>query len=479
MEGHVDIPRENATAIEPVAGAEPEADAFGMVQRGAVMSSRARPNEADRRDEVAPVRRLLIARLGTARFPLMAAGAIAVAAVLAGAPALAAVLGFLLVAAAAALGPRQSRAQRLSARAEAMRVKRRAGPPNGEALVDALPDPAFLLDPLLAIAHQNAAADAVFGASPERFGARMKFRAPELRDLIERSLNGREEAVLRAFQPAGKERWFEVRAVPIRRGAERATPYTLLMFREQTEARLDARLRSDFVANASHELRTPLASLAGFIETLQGPARDDAPARERFLGIMAEQAGRMTRLVNDLMSLSSLERRAHVAPSDAVDLGSVVRHVVDAARPLALEASVDLSLDVERELPAVVGDRDELIQVVENLVENALRYGASGGRVEVSVGWTGSRVEVGVRDHGDGIAPEHQPRLTERFYRVDAARSRLRMGTGLGLAIVKHILARHGTRLILHSRVGEGARFSFALPTASSSSEKRQGGTKA
>ena len=411
----------------------------------------------------AAFRRTLAGRLATARYPLMAAGLVAVLAIAVGTAPLAVVAGFALVVAAAAFGPRRSRAQRLHERAESRRSERRAPYPEAAALIDALPDPAFLLDPLLAIVHQNAAADLAFGPSPERFAVRLKFRAPELRDLIERSLRSRGGETVKAYRSANLDRWFDVRAVPLRRADSRSVPYTLLLFREQTEARREAKLRRDFIANASHELRTPLASLIGFIETLQGPARDDPAARERFLGIMATQARRMTRLVNDLMGLSALERRAHVAPSEPVDLGALAGQVVDAARPLADESGVALSATVEPELPPVAGDRDELTQVVENLVENALRYGADGGRVEVTVHRRDGSVEVAVRDHGAGIAPEHLPRLTERFYRVDAARSRSRMGTGLGLAIVKHILARHGSRLVVESEVGEGACFSFAL----------------
>ena len=408
-------------------------------------------------------RSVTLARLATARFPLVAAGLVALVALAAGASPLAAVAGYGVVLAAAAFGPRRSGAQRLAERAAEIRASRRPAAPNAVAIVDALPDPAFLLDPLLAIAHQNAAATAVFGESSERMGARLKFRSPEIRDALESVVRDRAEARVPAFNPPGTQRWFAVRATPMHREDGSGRGHVLLHFREETERRREERLRADFVANASHELRTPLASLTGFIETLQGPARDDREARERFLAIMAEQAHRMGRLLDDLMSLSRLERRAHVAPDGAVDLAEVVAHVVDAARPLAGESGVELILEGGPGT-VVTGDRDQLIQVVENMVENALRYGASGGRVEVGVASAGDLVEVAVRDHGPGIAPEHLPRLTERFYRVDVASSRAARGTGLGLAIVKHILARHGSRLRIESRPGEGARFSFTLP---------------
>jgi two-component system, OmpR family, phosphate regulon sensor histidine kinase PhoR len=222
-------------------------------------------------------------------------------------------------------------------------------------------------------------------------------------------------------------------------------------------------MRADFVANASHELRTPLASLIGFIETLQGPARDDAAARERFLGIMRGQARRMARLIDDLLSLSRIELKEHLAPREPVALAPVLLQVIEAHGPLAAEAGVALALDGGASL-TVPGDRDELVRVVENLVENAVKYGGSGGRVEVGLAAEGGFAEIRVRDHGPGIAPEHLPRLTERFYRVDVTESRQKGGTGLGLAIVKHILNRHGGRLAVESAPGRGATFRALLP---------------
>jgi two-component system, OmpR family, phosphate regulon sensor histidine kinase PhoR len=227
-------------------------------------------------------------------------------------------------------------------------------------------------------------------------------------------------------------------------------------------------MRADFVANASHELRTPLASLLGFVETLQGPARNDAAARDQFLSVMRAQAKRMARLIDDLLSLSRIERNAHIRPDATVDLGSVVGHVTEALAPLARERGVELALERPPGPFDVAGDRDELIRVFENLVENAIKYGSSGGRVEVILaaspkGSGRSDVAVTVRDHGPGIAAEHLPRLTERFYRVDVTQSRDKGGTGLGLAIVKHILARHRGRLTIESTPGEGASFTVRI----------------
>jgi two-component system phosphate regulon sensor histidine kinase PhoR len=238
----------------------------------------------------------------------------------------------------------------------------------------------------------------------------------------------------------------------------------LVAIRDISDQRRAERMRADFVANVSHELRTPLAALSGFIETLQGAARDDAEARLRFLAIMRVQAGRMARLIDDLLSLSRIEQKQHVPPEGGVDLGGVVGGVLDALTPLAAESGVILVRDFPEARIEVRGERDELYRVFENLIGNAIKYGQAGGRVEVTAA-TGERgeVQVSVRDHGPGIAPEHLPRLTERFYRVDVAGSRARGGTGLGLAIVKHIVARHRGRLLIDSTAGEGATFTVVL----------------
>jgi two-component system phosphate regulon sensor histidine kinase PhoR len=231
-------------------------------------------------------------------------------------------------------------------------------------------------------------------------------------------------------------------------------------------------MRADFVANASHELRTPLSSLMGFIETLRGPARDDAAARERFLGIMQQQAERMSRLVNDLLSLSRIELDEHVQPTGRVSVGPLLQSVADALELKAQRRGQRLELDLAPELPQVTGDSDQLYQVFQNLVSNAINYGRQGGIVGISARLArGARggLTVSIRDQGEGIAKEHLPRLTERFYRVDPARSRAVGGTGLGLAIVKHIVSRHRGRLEIDSEVGRGSIFTVHLPAASGS----------
>ena len=214
-------------------------------------------------------------------------------------------------------------------------------------------------------------------------------------------------------------------------------------------------------------MKTPIAGLAGFIETLRGPARDDAAARERFLGIMAEQADRMRRLVDDLLMLSRIEQHEHSRPAAAVDVGRVLRGVNDLLHLKASSRGVALEIDVEKGLPPAVGDYDELTIVFQNLIDNAIKYtrGASTVRV-VARATGGGDLAVSVADEGDGIAAAHLPRLTERFYRVDTARSRQLGGTGLGLAIVKHVVNRHRGRLEIQSSPGKGSVFTVTLPTA-------------
>ena len=257
--------------------------------------------------------------------------------------------------------------------------------------------------------------------------------------------------------------------MPVRREPNSNKPDLVLMvFHDLTPLRRAEEMRADFVANASHELRTPLAALSGFIETLQGSARDDAKARERFLAIMQEQARRMARLIDDLLSLSRIELNAHRRPDTLVDLVPIVRQVADGLETLARDRGVTVHVEAPTKL-TIPGDHDELVRVFENLVENALKYGAAGKRVDITLRPAISaegeaEAQVDVRDYGPGIAPEHLPRLTERFYRVDVRESRAQGGTGLGLALVKHILNRHRGRLSIDSTPGAGATFTVQLP---------------
>ena len=336
------------------------------------------------------------------------------------------------------------------------------------AVVAALPEPALLLSPSGEIITANERVALAIG--PTRVGNPLSFvvRVPEVLDAVRAAaIDGLPRRVEFA-ERVPLDRWLEAHVVPLRldpargRGAD-APDAVLLTFRDLTQQRRVEQMRADFVANASHELRTPLASLSGFIETLQGPARNDTAARERFLAIMAAQARRMSRLIDDLLSLSRIELNAHVRPQAKVELGGILAHVCDTLSPLARDRGVTVEIEREAEALEVFGDRDELIRLFENLVENALKYGAAGKKVTVRLARENGTAVVGVRDFGPGIAPEHLPRLTERFYRVDVAASRDQGGTGLGLAIVKHIVARHRGRLSVESALGDGATFSVRL----------------
>ena len=326
--------------------------------------------------------------------------------------------------------------------------------------VAVLPDAAFVVGPDARLVCANAAARHLFSGMREGEPISRAVRAPDILDAIR---NARPDAprIIVWLDRVPVERQFDVQVASL---GVRLAGSSLVTLRDTTDARRIERVRSDFVANASHELRTPLASLLGFVETLQGPARDDAVARSRFLEIMGEQARRMSRLVDDLLSLSRIERSLHVRPDADVDLASVAGQMTDALAPMAADATVDLHLHA----PAAVyvrGDRDELLRVVENLVENAIKYGGPG-TVAIGVVHEGGEGILTVDDDGPGIAPEHIPRLTERFYRIDVAKSRATGGTGLGLAIVKHIVARHRGRLTIAPRASGGTRFRVALPIA-------------
>jgi len=244
----------------------------------------------------------------------------------------------------------------------------------------------------------------------------------------------------------------------------------ILTLHDITALKRTEEMRADFVANAGHELKTPLSTLLGFIETLRGPARDDAAARERFLGIMHEQAGRMARLVDDLLSLSRIELNEHIAPTARIAIEPVIENVAAALELRAAQRGMHIDLNLPDDLPEVQGDHDELAQVFQNLLDNAVKYAGRDTTVTVTVG-TGNgpaarMLWVAVADHGDGIPSEHLTRLTERFYRVDNARSRELGGTGLGLAIVKHVLNRHRGRLDIASTLGKGSTFTVWLRAA-------------
>jgi two-component system phosphate regulon sensor histidine kinase PhoR len=340
-----------------------------------------------------------------------------------------------------------------------------------EAVVSDLPDPTIVLTPESTVVAYNESAQEITPGILRGEPISFALRIPNVLEAIRAVAASRQMRRIEFFQRVPTDRWWEATIAPLvlPGGAGLPRHLVLLALRDLTPLRRVEEMRADFVANASHELRTPLASLSGFIETLQGSARNDAPSRDRFLAIMKEQATRMARLIDDLLSLSRIEQKVHIHPDTTTDLVQIVNEVTDGLAPLARERDVEIKIVGEADSLDVLGDRDELIRVFENLIENALKYGASGKRVDITLTREPAAGEprdamASVRDYGPGIAPEHLPRLTERFYRVDIAESRAQGGTGLGLALVKHILNRHRGRLMIESTLGSGATFSVRLP---------------
>ena len=333
------------------------------------------------------------------------------------------------------------------------------------AFAEAMPGPVLVVDAAMRTVAGNASARALLPAWRIGDPLAMALRAPEVLDAVRRVGAGGPTEKVRWVERVPVEQTFDVSVAPLALDGPVGVAISVI---DLTDSMRAERMRTDFVANASHELRTPLASLLGFVETLQGPARDDVAAREQFLGIMRDQAQRMSRLIDDLLSLSRIEQKQHMRPQGAVDLVGVVRHVIDTLAPLVRETNAGVTFEGPAEAVAP-GDRDELIRLAENLIENAIKYGAradEAAQVRVSLEREGAFWILSVRDNGPGIAAEHIPRLTERFFRTDAGASRAKGGTGLGLAIVKHILARHRGRIAIESKPGEGACFRAYVPVA-------------
>ena len=341
------------------------------------------------------------------------------------------------------------------------------------AVAEAVPEPFLLLDGAGEIVHSNAPARAVFATVEPGRHISAVIRAPMVLDAITHASSAGGSMQVDYEQRVPIERRFEVHIASIapRQGDWRTPGHAslALLLRDLTRQERVERMRADFVANASHELRTPLASVLGFVETLKGAAKNDPGAHEEFLDLMHVQASRLARLIDDLLSLNRIELNAHLRPNDEIDVVQVVGQVIDMLRPIAEDAGLRLHLSKPDGPLPVRGDRDELVQVFQNLIENAVKYGQSGQRVEIDCARNDDGgAQITVRDFGPGISAEHIPRLTERFYRIDVVDSRQKGGTGLGLAIVKHILNRHRARLSIRSKVGEGASFIVDLPSSDS-----------
>ena len=346
-----------------------------------------------------------------------------------------------------------------------------------EAILQSLPEPLLLLDEAHVVTFANAAARAVLGLKPVGKDLVAVLRAPAVLGALEAAAAGEDPPEVTVELSGETPRTFAARFQALDR-TESSGGTTVLVLHDISEMWRTERLRADFVANASHEIRTPLSTLVGAVETMQGPARDDPEARDKFLAMMQDQAGRIKSLVDDLLSLSRIERSEHDAPSATVELANVLELARGSLDWKAEERSVSVDLDIPADDIAVIGDPDDLRQLFENLIDNAIKYGRGDGTVSIGVravaadtlvdGWRarGPAVAVAVRDNGPGIPLEHLPRLTERFYRVDKARSRRMGGTGLGLAIVKHLVSRHRGTMTIESEPGRGSCFTVFLNRA-------------
>ena len=339
------------------------------------------------------------------------------------------------------------------------------------AFAEALADPCFVLDRRGTVIYANEPGIRQYPSLQPGRVLVLVLRNPELIAAIEAAMQTGKPRSFELHETLPAETWDKVLVAPLQRPGRDwladENRQVLVTFQSLTELKRVDAMRADFIANASHELRTPLASLMGFIDTLLGPAARDEAAREKFLGIMRGQADRMSRLIDDMLSLSRIEMHQHVRPTGSLDLASLLREVREGLQTQARAAELDVVLTLPDHPVQVVGDRGQLYEVFENLIDNAIKYGAGGKTVEVTLnesGRAGLRYLVSVVDHGPGVEPEHVPRMTERFYRIDAETSRKKKGTGLGLAIVKHIIQRHRGQMSIKSAPGEGLRVDVLLP---------------
>ncbi|MEL6476034.1 MAG: ATP-binding protein [Pseudomonadota bacterium] len=347
-------------------------------------------------------------------------------------------------------------------------------PGQGRALLERLPMGVILIDRRATITFANDQANEIFGISRLIDQPSSSLRAPRLVEAIDAGvsdgLSGSVQFSLSRAQDIHLRAYIRPLEVPAPADRQSRGPTVLVVIEDVTQAIRTVALHRDFVANASHELKTPLSSITGIIQTLLGHARDDPEASERFLNMMSSQTDRMKRLVEDLLSLNRIELNERIAPRDPQPVRRIVWEVADALRQIAEENGMALEVDDASEHPYVLGSREELAQVFRNLIDNAIKYGREGTAVTIAVEPDSPErqdmIGISITDHGPGIAREHIPRLTERFYRVSVSRSREKGGTGLGLAIVKHILNRHRGDLEIVSTVGKGSTFTVWLPIA-------------
>jgi two-component system phosphate regulon sensor histidine kinase PhoR len=339
-------------------------------------------------------------------------------------------------------------------------------------LVDGLPDPVLVITPDLFVQLFNRAALGLFEQLETNKPLSRATRNSDLLEAIQTAFGKQKKTSLTFVLKKRYKRTINATLIPLENSGDKNDKARLVFIhlRDMSEPERLAKMRMHFIANASHELRTPLASLMGFVETLQTTARKDEQARDRFLAIMAEQTRRMTRLIKDLLSLSQLEMNTEPPPEIQVDIKETVSEVIELLRPLAEKSDVFFEENFSEGSFCVHGEKDELVQVFQNIVQNAIRYGGEGGKVEISITRLapgkkhGPRLSIAIKDYGRGIAAKHISRLTQRFYRVDKVISRNKGGTGLGLAIARHIILRHRGELVIKSKIGKGTIFKVLLP---------------
>ena len=353
-------------------------------------------------------------------------------------------------------------------------ARRLAAARGNESGLDRLPDPVLLIDSDRRVVRANGAAEELLGPNPAGRDLATVLRNPAVLQAVDAVLNGEAQANVEFSFPVPVERHFSARIASVA-GPDGEGPAVIVALYDLTAIKRAEQMRSDFVANASHELRTPLSVLSGCIDTLRGSARDDPDAQSEFLGLMQGHAERMTRLVEDLLALSRIELNEHTLPGENTDVGQLAAGVAESLAFTAKSRNIEITLDIAADLPTIAGDRDELSQALQNLIDNAIKYAVPDTTILVtarlardgiphSLAGVQQCIALAVGDQGEGIAPEHLPRLTERFYRVDTARSRELGGTGLGLAIVKHVVSRHRGTLTIESDTGKGSVFTVWLP---------------
>lgn len=340
-----------------------------------------------------------------------------------------------------------------------------------ESLLDSVAVPVVLLDSDLKVVEANSPARITFDPLSNGTDAVQAIsNKPGFLALLRKSLDDAVETSCKVKLKQGIAVEFQATIRPVDWNEGRLLMVT---FTDRTPLKDAKTMRSDFVANVSHEIRSPLTALSGFVETLQGAARDDPEAQEHFLKLMEKEIVRMTNLVSDLLSLSQVEAKKRRTPTKNVDPGQIVAQAVSAVCPMANKRGRKLEVQIEGLLPDLPGKHDDLVRLLINLLENAINYSRAGTDIRLVAFVVRGRSPlkkpalcIAVHDQGDGILAQDIPRLTERFYRVDKSRSRDIGGTGLGLAIVKHILVRHRGELVIKSVLGEGSTFAAYLPLA-------------